>query len=408
MEDVNVLSNKYVRTIMLSNVLLQLGVWVRNFAILLYVTEITHNDPYYVSLISVAEYGPLFLFAIIGGTFADRWRPKRTMIVSDLLSACSVFAVLLVVLSGSWRALLFATLVSAILSQFSQPSAMKLLKQHVPEEQLQSVMAMFQSLTAFFMVIGPVIGTFIYSHYGIEVSLAVMGGMFIGSALILVKLPAERREETGQARSGFLAEMISGLNYVRASRVLKNLGVTFAFAGLAAGLVQPLGVFIIMENLGRDKGFLQWVMMANGAAMLLGGMFIMSKGKTMKPQTMLSLGLLISAAGTVGVGWSHHTALTLVLQTVSGFFYPCIHIGINTLLLRHTETAYMGRVGGIMGPMFMGFMVIGMSVAGYAKGTLSLSAVFTGSGVLFLIAVLILLPLLRTKEAGRQALQSRL
>lgn len=76
MEDVNVLSNKYVRTIMLSNVLLQLGVWVRNFAILLYVTEITQNDPYYVSLISVAEYGPLFLFAIIGGTFADRWRPK--------------------------------------------------------------------------------------------------------------------------------------------------------------------------------------------------------------------------------------------------------------------------------------------------------------------------------------------
>ncbi|MEK4852608.1 hypothetical protein NST04_22345 [Paenibacillus sp. FSL H7-0756] len=117
--------------------------------------------------------------------------------------------------------------------------------------------------------------------------------------------------------------------------------------------VQPLGVFIIMENLGRDKSFLQWVMMANGAAMLMGGMFIMSKGKTMKPQTMLSLGLLISAAATVGIGWSHHTVLTLALQTVSGFFYPCIHIGINTLLLRHKDTAYMGRVGGIMGPMFM-------------------------------------------------------
>ncbi|MEK3904236.1 MULTISPECIES: hypothetical protein [unclassified Paenibacillus] len=53
-------------------------------------------------------------------------------------------------------------------------------------------------------------------------------------------------------------------------------------------------------------------------------------------------------------------------------------------------------------------MVIGMSVAGYAKGILSLSAVFTVSGVLFLIAVLILLPLLGTKEGGRQAIQSRL
>lgn len=129
------LRNPYVRTILLSRILLQLGVWVRNFAILLYVTEITQNDPLYVSLISVVEYAPIFLFAIVGGTFADRWPPKRTMMTSDALSAASVFVVLLVVMSGSWRALLLATLASAILSQFSQPSAMKLFKQHVPEEQ---------------------------------------------------------------------------------------------------------------------------------------------------------------------------------------------------------------------------------------------------------------------------------
>ncbi|QUL57503.1 MFS transporter [Paenibacillus tritici] len=396
------LSNKYVRTIMLSRVLLQLGVWVRNFAILLYVTDITQNDPYYVSLISVVEYAPIFIFAIIGGTFADRWRPKRTMMLSDLLSACSVFVVLLVVMSGSWKALLLATLASAILSQFSQPSAMKLFKQHVPEEQLQSVMAMFQSMTAFFMVIGPAFGTFIYGHYGIEVSLIVMGGMFIGSSLILGLLPTDTSDEGGRSRSGFLAEMKSGLDYVRSNRVLRNLGAAFAFAGLAAGLTQPLSIFIIIENLGKDKGFLQWIMMANGAAMLLGGMFIMSKGKTMKPQTMLSLGLLVSAAGTTGVGWSHHTALTLALQTVSGFFYPCIHIGINTLLLRNTESAFMGRVGGIMGPMFMGFMVIGMSIAGYLAGILSLSVVFSVSGALFLIAMLILLPMVRANEAEQQ------
>lgn len=405
MGDRIVLRNKYVRTIIMSRVLLQLGVWVRNFAILLYVTDITHNDPFYVSLISVAEYAPIFLFAIIGGTFADRWLPKRTMMISDALSACSVFVVLVVVISGSWRALLLATLVSAILSQFSQPSAMKLFKQHVPENQLQSVMAMFQSLSAFFMVIGPVIGAFIYNHYGIEVSLAVMGGMFIGSALILGLLPKDAPQQAGKTRNGIMDEMKSGLDYVRSSRVLRNLGAAFAFAGLAAGLIQPLGVFVIIENLGRDRGFLQWIMMANGASMLLGGMLIMSKGKAVKPQTMLAFGLLVSAAGTVGVGWSHHTALTVTLQTLTGFFYPCIHIGINTLILRNTEAGFMGRVGGIMGPMFMGFMVIGMSAAGYLKEAFSLFTVFTGSGILFLIAMLILLPMVRAKESGRQSLQ---
>ncbi|WP_082727076.1 MFS transporter [Paenibacillus riograndensis] len=390
--------NKYVRTVVMSRVLLQLGVWVRNFAILLYVTEITNNDPFYVSLISVVEFAPIFLFAIVGGTFADRWRPKKTMIWSDALSALSVLVVLLVVMGGSWKALLLATFVSAVLSQFSQPSAMKLFKQHVPEAQLQGVMAMFQSLTAFFMVIGPVLGAFIYQHYGIEVSLIIMAGMFAGSALILSLLPKDSAETAGHKQTGIYAEVKAGLSYVRTSKVLKNLGAAFAFGGLAAGLIQPLGVFVIIENLGKDRSFLQWVMMANGAAMLLGGALIMGIGRKVKPQMLLAAGLLASAAGTIGVGWSHDTVLTILLQTVSGFFAPFIHIGINTLILQNTETAYMGRVGGIMGPMFMGFMVIGMTFAGYLKEAFSLFGVFAGSGVLFLIAMLVLLPLLRNRN----------
>ena len=36
--------------------------------------------------------------------------------------------------SGSWGAVFFATLCSSILSQFAQPSGMKLFKIHVPDE----------------------------------------------------------------------------------------------------------------------------------------------------------------------------------------------------------------------------------------------------------------------------------
>ena len=56
---------------MTSSLLLQLGIWIRNFSILLYVTEITNNNPIYISLISVAEFAPIFIFSFIGGTFAE-------------------------------------------------------------------------------------------------------------------------------------------------------------------------------------------------------------------------------------------------------------------------------------------------------------------------------------------------
>ncbi|MDQ6421200.1 MFS transporter [Paenibacillus sp. LHD-117] len=99
--------------------LLQIGIWVRNFAILMYVTEMTNDDPFAVGLMAFVETLPIFVFSIVGGTFADRWKPRLTMIWCDLLSAASVFAVLLTIIFGSWHMVYLVTFVSAVLSQFS-------------------------------------------------------------------------------------------------------------------------------------------------------------------------------------------------------------------------------------------------------------------------------------------------
>ncbi|NOU96729.1 MFS transporter [Paenibacillus sp. LMG 31456] len=387
------LNNRYVRTIILSRVLLQLGIWIRNFAILLYVTDLTNNDPQYVSLISVAEFAPIFIFGIIGGTFADRWKPKRTMVWCDLLSALSVFVVLISLMYGSWYSLLLGTLISAVLSQFSQPSAMKLFKQHVPDEKLQGVMAMFQSLIAVFMVIGPILGTIVYQQYGIEISLAITGVMFFGSAIVLMLLPQDSEASNIAQTHNFKQDLTDGIRYLWSNRVLRTLGATFAVVGFGVGLIQPLSLFIAIENLGQDKQFLQWLLMANGAAMFIGGGIVMGIAKKVKPQTLLATGLLVSALCTVGVGWSTSVTLTLILQVLNGLFNPCVHIGIQTLIMRNTEAAFVGRVGGAITPIFMGLMVIGMSLSGYLKDAFSLFTIYSISGLLFLIGMLLLVPL---------------
>ncbi|MBU9708668.1 MFS transporter [Paenibacillus sp. AK121] len=390
--------NPYIRTIIASNALLNLGIWVRNFAILLYVTDLTHNDPVYVSLISVAEFAPIFLFAIIGGTFADRWRPKRTMVSCDLLSAASIFIVLLALWYGSWQVLLLSTFFSAILSQFSQPSAMKILKQHVAPEQLQGVMALFQSLMALFMVIGPVVGTFIYQHFGIFSSLSITGMLFLISALVLTRIPQDEQAIEIDRPTHFIEELKEGIRYVWNNRTLRTLGGTFTIIGLAVGLIQPLMVFVAIENLGQDKEFLQWPLMANGAAMLLGGGLIMGIAKKVQPQLLLATGLLVSTLTTFGVGWSHNIVLTMALQVLSGLFYPCIHIGINTMMMKNAEAAFIGRVGGALSPLFSGMMVVGMSIGGTLKREFSLYTVYIVSAGLFLVGSMLLLPLLRDRQ----------
>jgi MFS family permease len=394
-----VFSNRYVRTIILSRVLLQLGIWIRNYAVLLYVTDLTKNNPVYVSLISVAEFAPIFLFALIGGTFADRWKPKRTMVWSDLLSSLSVVAVLLALINGGWIALLVGSFVSASLSQFSQPSAMKLFKRHVPAEQLQGVMAMSQTLVAVFTVLGPVIGTFIFIQFGIHVSLILTAVMFLGSSIVLSSLPRDAEEPKSGDTGGFLQELTAGMRYIGSNPSLRTLSFTFAAVGLASGVTQPLQVFIVIEKLGQHKQFLQWLVMTNGAAMLAGGIAIMGIAKKVKPQLLLMVGLLVTAVCTIGIGASARIWLTIVLLVISGLFYPCIQGGIQTLLVRNTEGAFIGRVSGAIMPVFMGMMVIGMFISGYLKDMLSLPAVYAVSGGLIIIGALLLLPLFGGKRA---------
>ncbi|MFP3391846.1 MFS transporter [Brevibacillus sp. SIMBA_040] len=395
-------SNRYVRTIILSRVLLQLGIWIRNYAVLLYVTELTNNNPISISLISVAEFAPIFLFAIIGGTFADRWRPKRTMVWSDLLSALSVVAVLLAIMHGGWIALLIGSFVSASLSQFSQPSAMKLYKRHVPGEQLPSVMALSQTIVAVFTVLGPVIGTFIFIQSGIELPLILTAVLFLGSSLVLCTLPRDAEEPRSSNTSSFLQEMKAGLGYIKNNQSLRTLSLTFAAVGLAAGLTQPLHIFIAMENLGQDKQFLQWLVMTNGAAMLVGGIAIMGIAKKVKPQLLLMIGLLINSVCTIGIGVSTTIWVTLVFLVLSGMFYPCIQGGIQTLIVRNTEGPFIGRVSGTITPVFMGMMVIGMFLSGYLKDTVSLMTVFIISGALTVAGALFLTPIIVQKSSTEQ------
>ncbi|ANY69254.1 MFS transporter [Paenibacillus sp. BIHB 4019] len=380
-------SNRFFRTIILSRVLLQLGIWIRNFAILLYVTEVTNNDPSAVSLISVAEFAPIFVFAIIGGTFADRWKPKRTMIGCDFLSAFSVLGVWIALLSGSWQGLLLTTLVSAVLSQFSQPSGMKLFKQHVPQDQLQAMMGMYQTIMAVFMVIGPLLGTFVYQHYGIEVAITAAAALFCGSAAVLMLLPRDAQSERTQQEASFRQELMAGLHYVWGQHALRSLGLTFAAIGLASGLTQPLALFIAIDNLGQDKSFLQYLLVVSGAAMLVGGGVVMSIGKKASPRKLLLFGLSASALATLGTGWSESIPLTLALLLVGGFCVPLIQVGINTIILQNTDAAFIGRVGGTITPMFTGMMVIGMSLSGVLMAALTLPLVYSISAFIFVIAV---------------------
>ncbi len=390
----DIFSNRFVQIILLSGLFLQAGIWVRNFAILLFVTDMTNDDPIAVSLISVAEFAPIFLFSFIGGTFADRWKPKRTMIWCDILSAVSIFVVLLTLMYGSWHAVFFATLVSSILSQFSHPSGMKLFKQHVPEALIPAGMSLYQSMFAIFMILGPILGTWIYFQFGINTAIGIMGVCFLLSAAVLFFLPNDQDVPRAE-RAKLSQEMALGFRYVLSKPIFWSLGGAFLTAGLALGLVSPMGIFFVTEQLGLHKDQLQWFMAVNGFAMFFGGALAIGFSQRIPPQVMLLTGMLVNACVFAVFGLTTVTAVALTAQFFSGLMMPAIQISINTMILKNTTTEFVGRVNGIMTPLFMGAMVVMMSAAGVLKSVFPLPVLYFTASALFILGVLSMLPAAR-------------
>lgn len=398
---IRLLRNAFVRAILISNVCSQLGIWIRNFALLLYVMDMTGGNAVAISMISVAEYGPIFLFAFIGGVFADRWRPKATIVWCEILSACSVFIVFLMLEYGSWGAVFFATLCSSILSQFAQPSGMKLFKIHVRDEDASIGMSLLQTLFSLFMIIGPILGTWVFQQWGISAALVLTSGLFMLSALAMLFVPKDQETSINTAAAPtILQDMADGVRYVLFKRDLLRLSLCFMVVGLGVGLISPLSVFLVTERLGLSAQDLQWITIPYGAGEILGGIITFMLASRIAPGRLLIMGLIVNGAGILLLGLSTILWLTMLSQFLIALLQPAIFIGNHALVMQQTEQAYIGRVTGVRTPLMTGAMLITMGCSGLLKQATSLTSVYALAGACFLVGFLMIIPLLHMKIEG--------
>ena len=137
--------------------------------------------------------------------------------------------------------------------------------------------------------------------------------------------------------------------------------------------------------------------MVNGVAMLIGGALVMTVAKKIAPQKLLAIGILFSSLCMIGIGLSTSIPTTMVLQFINGLGFPFIQIGISTMILQWTEEKFVGRVNGVLSPMFMGMMVIMTLAAGQLKLVFPLVFIYCASGVIMFFGILLLVPLFKHK-----------
>ncbi|XID92390.1 MFS transporter [Paenibacillaceae bacterium WGS1546] len=379
--------NRTFRLIFMSDLLQQMAIWIRNMALLYFVMERTNGDKFAVSLLTVIEYAPIFIFSIVGGLLADRWNPKRTMIASDLLSAASIGVILVLIANDAWQSLYAAVLVSAILSQFSQPSSAKMFKAHIPEEQVPAAIGLTQSMSSLFLILGPVAGTAVYQWAGLQASLIVLPILFLLSAVVLSFLPSDKRKKT-EAPTTLREDLREGIRFVKKEGGLKRLFLAFALIGIGAGLVQPLEIFIVTERLGLPPDNVQWFAAADGLGLLIGALLAAAFTGLLKLRFLLPAALVFLGVTYVVEALSVWPVLTGIFRFLSGILLAVVNTAVGSYVITKIPGDMVGRVNGIVTPLFMGALLLGTSGSGILSSAAGLIPIYLAAACLCVIAAL--------------------
>ncbi|UNK18161.1 MFS transporter [Paenibacillus sp. N3/727] len=392
----HLITNRSFVLLMMSDLLQNVGIWIRNMALLYFIMEKSGNSPVAVSLLTVIQYAPIFIFSIIGGVLADRWRPKRTMLWGDILSFLSILLVLFVVMAGYWQAVFGVTLISAVVSQFSQPSSMKIIKRCLPDEQVPAATALSQTMMSLFIIAGPIVGTTIYQTFGLEASLLSLLAVFGVSAILISFIPSSIDDSTGveaSSDSSFMKELREGFSYIRTSQLIKTMLVVYVILALGSGLIQPLDIFVITERLHLDMTSVQWFTALEGFGMLIGGVIAAIIAGKLKGSVLLFSGLAFLGISTFVEVLSIWPGLTGTMRFLTGLLLAMAQTALMAVMIRQVDEKFVGRLNGLMTPVFTAMLLIGSGSTGMFMASTSIVVVYFTAGILFLLASVVSLRL---------------
>ena len=353
-------------------------------AIVWYVT-IQTSSGVWVAAFTVCSYLPQFLISFVAGVWADRHSRKKLIIGADSLIALVTFLMVLaiphitdktVVLGG----LLVMSVIRSFGAGIQTPAVNAVIPQLVPEDQIMrfnGINATMQSVVQFaapaaagvLLTINTLSSTLI-----IDTATAIVG-IGLLSAVIIPKQAIQNKE------TSVFIDMKIGIKYTLSDKLIgKVLTVygLFIFLCVPAGFLSQL---FVSRVYGETYWYLSAVELAGFIGMVAGGILMSIWGGFKSRVTTMSVGLIAFGSLAIGMGLSKQFALYLTLMIIYGVAITMVQTATTTLIQEKAEMSMQGRVFGLLGAMYSGFLPVGMAIFGPMADEISLQWIMIGSGI---------------------------
>ncbi|HCI80924.1 MAG TPA: hypothetical protein DHW02_14685, partial [Ktedonobacter sp.] len=253
----------------------------------------------------IIETVPAILLGPVAGVFVDRWNRRKTMIVCNLLQACTLLFLLLVHSPRLLWLLYIIAFVQALVSLFFFPAVSAFTPLLVEEGQLIKANSLESFNDGVMRLVGPPLGGAMLTFSGLTSVLLVDGASFLFAALTLFLIILPKQQEQANEQKNILPvelernvwrELLDGLGVVRKNQLLTAIFVISGVTLFGQGFVSVMFIVYVRTVLHGNALVFSLMPLVQGVGALLGTFLIERAYRTIRPAYLMSFCLV-----TIGI-----------------------------------------------------------------------------------------------------------
>ena len=347
-------------------------------------------------------------FLLLGpfvGLVADRYPRIFILRITQGALGTAALVLALLLLTGEvqlWQLYAY-TFATGVMFMFEISSRRPYISAVVGPRNLTAALALDMISLNVAWFIGANAGGLIVAAVPAEYRYLTVSAVFLGNVYLLRNLPVLFRKEMAEGKEPPLKSLMGGVRYCGSNRLILGGLIVVGVNNFTGYTFESMGAVFAADIFGAGPAMFGLLMSAQGLGSLAISIVLVKYGRRIKKPAPFMVGGAI-AQHLLGFAFSFTGIAMVGFITLFGLGMLSMVFGImhNTLVLTATPDRVRGRVVGLQ-ILAMGMFPLSSLAVGQVADVVGLQEavrIFTLTGTVILIAVVLLFPELRSRDAG--------
>jgi MFS family permease len=293
----NIFANRSFRFLYVAGLTSELGSFVTDTAVMLFVFALSGHNKTYLGSIRVLFLLCFTAGSLLGGPLGVRFNKRTLLLTSEF---CRIPLILSLMYFHNIHFVMMANALIGFFTGIYNPSRQALINEIVPEKEIQNANSLFGSTMAVLHMAGPFIGATLYSiNKGIFEVLILDLATYVIGIYLLFKITTIIKSETqnqSYALSSFWHDFKEGFNYVLSRFDLSAMLAYTLVMGFCIGVLIPLLIPFVSEVLHKGDREYGIVISLFGLGGIAGGFLSHYLSKHFRAVNLFLIGIFAETA----------------------------------------------------------------------------------------------------------------